>query len=160
MYTTSTDPIEINTLTYVLPPELTTADGNYLTEAVLIANHGTTPYENMPDADSDDMETKILYYTEQILTLINGLQTLFSSEAYMQWSLSLKDQEEETLSFVQTAVEVFLSYTTELYYTTYKKSYNSFSEILPLAEELHQRLEGTKMDFMFYDETLEIEEKV
>ena len=153
VYITDVDPINVNTAGYEFPSDLRLGATNYLTEAVSIINGGY----DYPEGGSDAMQELILAYTEKILILIDGLQSLFSSEAYMQWSLSLKDQEEATLQFVQTAVEVFLSYTTELYYTTYKKKYDSQSEIAPLFEEIHHRLESNKMDLVFYDEKLNIE---
>jgi len=150
VYQSSEDPIFVDTTTgYTKPADL----GTYLDEAIAIANNGT----ELTDLTDDERTEKIAEYTTDILTLINGLQSLFSSEAYMQWSLSLKGQEEATLQFVQTAVEIFLSYTTELYYTTFKKTYDSYSEIVPFAEKITQQLEAHKIDMVYYDETLNIE---
>jgi hypothetical protein len=135
----------------VIPP-IPSELGDYLEEPIEIIQ-GSVYLE----PNSEDIELYINKYTRKILELINGIKTLFSSEAYMQFSLSLKTEEQETLEFVQTAVEVFLSYTTELYYTTYKKTYNSLSEIIPLSEDVFHKLETRKMDFVFYDESLTVE---
>jgi hypothetical protein len=155
IYITDNNPIYIDTSAYIPPADLALSTGNYLDEALSIIDG--TYADGIPESGSDAMRELILEYTEKLLVLIDGLQSLFSSEAYMQWSLSLKDQEEATLQFVQTSVEIFLSYTTELYYTTYKKKYDSISEITPLAERVEHRLESTKMDMVFYDEKLNIE---
>jgi hypothetical protein len=160
IYLSKNDPIDVVTTGTYSPPEDLEAPGgsNYLDEAIEIINEGT--YDGgteLPEGGSEDLRDLIIDYTEKILILIGGLQNLFSSEAYMQWSLSLKDQEEATLSFVQTAIEIFLSYTTELYYTTYKKKYDSQSEIFPLFEKINHRLESNKMEMVFYDEKLNIE---
>jgi hypothetical protein len=151
VYITGNNPIHVNS-SYSAPLEL----DDYLNEALSIINEKYNK-GSLPASGSEEMRELILKYTEKILALIDGLQSLFSSEAYMQWSLSLKDQEEATLDFVQATVEIFLSYTTELYYTTYKKRYDSLSEIFPLAEKIDHRLEANKMDLVFYDEKLNIE---
>jgi hypothetical protein len=158
VYITDNNPIYVNiNSSYSVPEDLALSEeSNYLDEALSIINEEYNE-GSLPASGSEEMRELILEYTEKILALIDGLQSLFSSEAYMQWSLSLKDQEEATLDFVQATVEIFLSYTTELYYTTYKKRYDSLSEIFPLAEKINHRLEANKMDLVFYDEKLNIE---
>ena len=139
-------------------PVAATDVASFLEEALEYINGSgdTTARDSMPAAGSEDMTKKIEEYTTKLFQLVDGLQAIFSSREFMDFSLSVKGSESETLAFVSTAVKLFLSYTTELYSSVYKKNYRSFSESSPLAERVKHSVSATKADFAFYDEKLEV----
>lgn len=153
VYRTNTDPLECDTSK--IPNAVVSEDE--LLKTALDYLDPDDPVLMPPATNPEELEAEIEKYTERLLLCLNSLQTIFSSEAYMAFSLSLKAQEQRTLEFVRTAVEVFLSYTTELYYTTYRKTFNTPSETIPFSEDIFHTLETKQLDMVFYDEKLEVE---
>jgi hypothetical protein len=133
----------------IISDEISNSD--ILKEALNIIIAGTGDYNTL------EIEEKITEYTELVFKFSNIIKTLYASKPFMQFSLSLRTEENETLRFVQTAIEVFLSYTSKLYYSTFKKNYNTTSEIVPYAEDIRHLSYMNKTDLIFYDEKLDIQ---
>ena len=155
VYLTTIDPLNVDKYATVsdLPADL--ADSELIVEAL---GYILTP-ETIPGTGEAELTALTNETAEFLGNLIEGIQTIFASEPYMQFSFSLKDDEASTLNFIKTAVEIFLSYTTELYSTSYKRIYNTSKESLPISERIEHTLTSIKGDYAFYDEKLIIEKE-
>jgi hypothetical protein len=111
-------------------------------------------YTNNNDEDLDEL---ISVYSEKLILSIDAINTLFASEEFMQFRFSLKQNEEQTLGFVETAVELFLSYTAQLYSSEFKREYKTPSESAPLSEKITHILNANRTDYLYYDEQLDIQ---
>jgi hypothetical protein len=108
--------------------------------------------------NDEELQDAIVSQTEFFLKLVDGIRTIYSSEPFMQFSFSLRDDEVATLNFVKTAVEIFLSYTAKLYSISYKRIYKTPSESVPLSESIKHVVTAKRLDYYSPDEELTIEE--
>jgi hypothetical protein len=104
--------------------------------------------------DGTNINEKIAEISQALITGLDSLQTLFISRDFENFSFSFEENETQSLRFVKTAVELFLSYTTTLYRTEYQRVYNTPSESVPIAEDIKHILKSSKTDNVFYDEKL------
>jgi hypothetical protein len=127
---------------------------DYLEDAIAIAN-GTEPIQNLTAAELD---AEILLYSEKLINVLGSLESVFPSQPFMQISFSLKENEQKTLGFVETAIKIFLSYTSQLYSSRFVREYKTPSESALMHEDINHTLKQNKADYVFSDEKLEIKE--
>ena len=111
------------------------------------------------DPEIEELQTIQEDLLERFLLTIDALQSIFASEEYMNFSFSIGGEESRTLQFVETAVTLFISYTSQLYSSSFKRKYDTISETVPYAEDIHHSLHTLKQDMFFYDEELSIEKE-
>jgi hypothetical protein len=109
--------------------------------------------------DDEEFQELISEASERLFLTIDSLSLIFASEQFMQLSFSLKENERQTLGFVETAIKLFLSYTTQLYSSSFRRKYDTISESTPLSERVIHTLESNRLDMVFYDEKLDIREE-
>jgi len=126
----------------------------FLTEPLSVLD-GTYVYT----VDDEEFEEILGEASERLLISINSLSSIFASEQFMQFSFSLKENERRTLGFVETAIRLFLSYTSQLYSSSFRRKYDTISESSPLSERVIHNLETNRLDMVFYDEKLDIREE-
>jgi hypothetical protein len=152
VFTTTEDPLSVDyNLTDNLAPS---SIRSFVEESleVILEEEGA-----IPEVGTDAFKNKLQKISEQLIATLDGLRTQFSSEPFMQFAFSLKANEAETLNFVKTATEIFLSYTTTLYKTEFRRIYRTVSESFPFADKANHTLTSTKVDQMSFDEELKIE---
>lgn len=111
------------------------------------------------DPEIEELQTIQEDLLGRFLLTIDALQSIFASEEYMNFSFSIGGEESRTLQFVETAVTLFISYTSQLYSSSFKRKYDTISETVPYAEDIHHSLHTLKQDMFFYDEELSIEKE-
>jgi hypothetical protein len=152
VYTTSEDPlsVEYNLTTNLAPSKIR----DFVEESLEVI------YEvegAIPEVGTDAFTNKLQDLSEKLIATIDGLRTQFSTEPFMQFAFSLKANEAETLRFVETATEIFLSYTTTLYRTDFRKIFRTVSETIPMADKAEHILKARRVEQMSFDEKLTIE---
>ncbi len=126
----------------------------YVSDALDILN-GVTPVPT----SAAELETLAESFTQKLLSLSDSLESIFSSEEFMRLKFSLSEAEQQTISFVETSVRLFLSYTSQLYSSRYKREFNTQSESAPLSDRILHTLQGVRADYVLYDEKLDIEKE-
>ena len=77
----------------------------------------------------------IVSISEKLFTVLNSLKTLFRSSAFCDWSFTNIEASKDEFKFLQAAVEIFISYTTNLYNMTLNRTYDSkFENIIPVDQ--------------------------
>ena len=107
---------------------------------------------------TDELDELITLYSEKLIEVLGSLESIFSAEPFMQIVFSLKENEQKTLGFVEEAIKIFLSYTSQLYSSVFVREYKTVSESPVLSEKIKHKLEQKRADLVFYDEKLEIKE--
>jgi hypothetical protein len=131
----------------------------FLENALEILNSGTSDGSNIAtELSNTELDELITIYSEKLINILESLETIFSGETLMQISFALRQNEQATLDFLKQAIELFLSYTTQLYSTRFIREYKTPSESPIFSEKVIHRLNQNKADYAFYDEKLEIKE--
>jgi len=143
---------------FTTPISFTSADVNTFLEQALNILDGTNNGVLLSTLLDSELDELILNYSEKLISTINSLTSIFSAEVFMKIKFSLKDSEQETLEFVRQAIELFLSYTSQLYSSKFVKEYKTVSESPLLSEVIKHKLTQTRADYVLYDEKLEIKE--
>jgi hypothetical protein len=144
---------------FVTPVSFASADVNtFLEQALNILNNGTNNGESLDVILDSELDELILNYSEKLIAILGSLESIFSAEVFMQIQFSLKDNEQKTLDFVKQAIELFLSYTSQLYSSKFVKEYKTVSESPLFSESIKHKLTQTRTDYVLYDEKLEIKE--
>jgi hypothetical protein len=130
----------------------------FLENALEILNSGTDNGDNINELNSTELDELIAIYSEKLINILGSLETIFSGETLMQISFALRENEQQTLDFLKQAIELFLSYTTQLYSTRFIREYRTPSESPIFSEKVTHRLNQNKADYALYDEKLEIKE--
>jgi hypothetical protein len=135
------------------------ADVNaFLEQALNILNNGINNGVALDSLLDSELDELIQNYSEKLIAILGSLESIFSAEPFMQIQFSLKDNEQKTLDFVKQAIELFLSYTSQLYSSKFVKEYKTVSESTLLSESIKHKLSQTRTDYVLYDEKLEIKE--
>jgi len=108
------------------------------------------------DIQEEELDKIIEIVSNRLISLINVLHDVFSSYEYLNWSISISESESNQLSFLKETINIFLSYTTQLYITKYLKSYDTESESIPFAESIRTKISQMRIDSFYYDEKLKI----
>jgi hypothetical protein len=139
---------------------LTTDDTLYISPSQINEYISYLPFESPQTYfDGTNIDEKITEISGLLVRSIEGIQDIFNTSEFIEFSFSFEENESSTLRFVKTAVEIFLSYTTTLYKTEYKRIYKTPSESVPLGEDINHRLFSSKIDTFFYDEKLTVKKE-
>jgi hypothetical protein len=109
---------------------------------------------------SEELTNLVDTYTEKLFAVADSFTAIFASEEFMRVRFSLSEGEQQTISFVETAVKLFLSYTSQLYSSKYKREFRTESESAPISERVEHSITGFRTDYAFYDEKLQVEKEV
>jgi len=131
--------------------EISLVTRTYLEEAFGILDGTFT----LPITD-EGLNSLIEEYSEKLFSFVSGLESIFSAQEFMQIKFSLKENEERTLGFIETAIKIFLSYTAQLYSSSFKRQYDTISESPTISETINFTAETKRSDYVFYDEKLDI----
>jgi len=123
-----------------------------------ILNDGTLEGDNLNQLTDTELDELITEYSEKLITVLGSLESVFSAETLMQISFALKENEQKTLNFLKQAIELFISYTAQLYSSRFIREYRTVSESPLMTESLKHKLKQYRTDYVFYDEKLEIKE--
>lgn len=104
----------------------------------------------------DNYDELIQEISIRLINMINILHDVFESYEYLNWSISIQESENNQLTFLKETINIFLSYTSQLYVTKYLKSYDTASEGINIAEDTQIKIEQIRMDSVYYDESLKI----
>lgn len=89
-------------------------------------------FSSMTTANSKEL---ILNVTKKTFNILSSIRTLFRSSEFVNWSFTNMETNSDEFSFLQAAVEIFISYTTNLYTVTFNRSYNSkFESVIPIDQ--------------------------
>jgi hypothetical protein len=77
----------------------------------------------------------------------------------MRVRLSLRESEQRTIGFVETTARLFLSYTSQLYASRFRREYNTAGESAPLSEKILHTVSVNRADYALYDEQITIEKE-
>jgi hypothetical protein len=124
----------------------------YLGESLVILN-GSRDLSILTGTEIDEL---IETYSEKLISVLGSLESVFASETFMQILFSLNVNEQRTLGFVETAIKIFISYTTQLYSSRFIREYKTPSESPFLHEDLKHKIFQNRADYVFLDEKLEI----
>jgi hypothetical protein len=130
----------------------------FLENALEILNSGTNDGDIIGQLNNTELDELIAAYSEKLINILGSLESIFSGEILMQISFALRENEQKTLEFLKQAVELFLSYTSQLYSTRFIREYKTPSESPIFSEKLAHKLKQNKADYIYYDEKLEIKE--
>jgi hypothetical protein len=134
------------------PLTLNSSITGYLEESLNILS-GVKDISILTSAELNEL---IETYSEKLIAVLGSLESVFASETFMQILFSLNINEQRTLGFVETAIKIFISYTTQLYSSRFIREYKTPSESPNLHEYLKHKLYQNRSDFVFLDEKLEI----
>ena len=89
-------------------------------------------FDSMTTANGKEL---ILNVTKKTFNILSSIRTLFRSSEFVNWSFTNMETNSDEFSFLQAAVEIFISYTTNLYTVTFNRSYNSkFESVIPIDQ--------------------------
>ena len=89
-------------------------------------------FSSMTTANGKEL---ILNVTKKTFNILSSIRTLFRSSEFVNWSFTNMETNSDEFSFLQAAVEIFISYTTNLYTVTFNRSYNSkFESVIPIDQ--------------------------
>ena len=100
-------------------------------------------------ADKKSIENIIITVSEKLFKLITQIRSLFSSSAFIKWSFTNIE-----FSFLQAAVEIFISYTVKLYEATLIRSYDSKFESVVPHDQINMHLSMDLIDYVTIDDGL------
>lgn len=104
------------------------------------------------DALTDEEYNEVLTeVSEKIITLLNVLNTIYTTISNMNLTFLMSSEQSNTLSYLKDVIKLFISYTSMLYNTSYALTYKSPSESVPLCESLIVDHSYIFTDALFYD---------
>lgn len=98
---------------------------------------------NLSDADS---------IKAGIITACNEL----SEACSVLVNLNLSSRDDLMITFLRTAIEYFISYTTEIYQFVFRNSFKSYSEASTVSDNWKSNVHYKEIDSLYYDEQLTI----
>jgi hypothetical protein len=105
-------------------------------------------------ADKKSIENIIITVSEKLFKLITQIRSLFSSSAFIKWSFTNIEGSSDEFSFLQAAVEIFISYTVKLYEATLIRSYDSKFESIVPHDQIIMDLTMDLIDYVTIDDSL------
>ena len=127
---------------------------SYLEGALNIVN-GVT---EIPSAQ-EEIDALSEEYVGKLISVVESFESIFSSEEFMRVRLSLRESEQRTIGFVETTARLFLSYTSQLYASRFRREYNTAGESAPLSEKILHTVSVNRADYALYDEQITIEKE-
>ena len=89
-----------------------------------------------------------------ILDVCSELQQLLDEVII---TLNLAGKDDVMIKFLGTAIEYFISYTTEIFEFKFRNTVNSFENSVSITDLVRTNVNYTEIDSFYYDERLEIE---
>lgn len=101
--------------------------------------------------DSEDLRAGIITVCSDLISTYNGIVI----------NLNLSAKDDVMISFLKTAIEYFISYTTEILNFSYRNTYRSYLEASTVTDFARTEYKHYDIDSFYYDEELfiEIEER-
>lgn len=142
-YVTDKDPFEyVDNISDIVPEKM----------MIYIDNHKPQSYDGPEELEEN--RTKL---TELIIEMMIQLRNYYQSNEFMSFKLNLAEEQNNKMEFLMTTIELFISYTSQLYKSSYINRIDSVSITFPYAEVVKTNMTQHKEDFMFLDEELEFE---
>jgi hypothetical protein len=88
--------------------------------------------------------------------MISDAETIAENKDGMIVSYSTKNNSDNAVSFVTKAIEMFISYTSQIYDIRMYKSYDTKSECVPISENIVHSHSSVKSESVSYDESVTI----
>ena len=104
-------------------------------------------------------EELLMKVGNKFFTIASSLRSLFRSSAYATWSFTNIETNNEEFQFLQSAVEIFISYTVNLYKVILTREYNNKYENLFMIDGLDLDFTIDLIDNVVVDDTM-VKEKI
>lgn len=121
---------------------------------------GSIPYNDFVDSNNFYCFTSALCNINDIEEVKNGIITvcvdLIEICKGITFNLNLAAKDDVMISFLKTAIEYFISYTTEILNFSYRNTYKSYLDSSNVNDRLLTTVTYKDVDSFYYDEELEV----
>ena len=125
---------------------------------------GSIPYDDFVDSHNFYCFTSSLCNINDIEEVKNGIITvcvdLIEVCKGITFNLNLAAKDNVMISFLKTAIEYFISYTTEILNFSYRNTYKSYLDSSNVNDSILTAVTYKEIDSFYYDEELEINVEV
>lgn len=125
---------------------------------------GSIPYNDFVDSNNFYCFTSALCNINDIEEVKNGIITvcvdLIEICKGITFNLNLAAKDDVMISFLKTAIEYFISYTTEILNFSYRNTYKSYLDSSNVNDRLLTTVTYKDVDSFYYDEELEVNVEV